>query len=256
MMRELEGRPGDRRGFIHKTILGVIGKVSSVVPLPGAQIISRVATTLAGGGGPPPPPRSSPFGRAAKRAIPAAFTSRPSAAGAQVKEQARVLKFGAAPGVGCNPPNVIDPRTGLCQRPVGGIRGAVERFLPGGATGFEAVGVAPVGDAVMGRFGAALQPGIMQIDRAVCLRGMVLAIDGLCYNKSQVSNKQRMWPRGRRPLITGGEMRAVAIASSAGKRLDKTTKRLRDLGLMKQLPKPRKAPAAHAHAVPAAAVSV
>ena len=112
-----------------------------------------------------------------------------------------------------------------------------------------------VGDAVMGRYGAALEPGVKIIERSVCLAGMQLGDDGFCYNKGAITNKQRMWPRGRRPLLTGGDMRAIAIASRAGSKLDRTTKRLRSLGMMKALPAPRKA-RAHAHAKPVAAVSV
>jgi len=100
----------------------------------------------------------------------------------------------------------------------------------------------PVGDAVMGRFGAALVPGSKIVDRAVCLRGMVLAIDGLCYNRSQVRNSDRMWPRGRRPLLTGGDMRAISIAARAANKMTRTAVRLQEIGLIKKpiARKPRK----------------
>ncbi len=107
----------------------------------------------------------------------------------------------------------------------------------------------------MGRYGAALEPGVMMIERSVCLRGMTLGDDGLCYNKGAITNKQRQWPRGRRPLLTGGDMRAIGIAARAGSKLDRTTKRLRSLGMMKALPKGR-GTAPHAHAKPVTAVSV
>jgi len=94
---------------------------------------------------------------------------------------------------------------------------------------------------VMGRYGAALQPGSKIIDRAVCLRGMVVADDGLCYNRSQIKNSERMWPRGRRPLLTGGDMRAISIASRAADRLTRTAVRLQDIGLIKK-PVARKRP--------------
>ena len=94
----------------------------------------------------------------------------------------------------------------------------------------------------MGRFGAALTPGSRIIDRAVCLRGMVVAIDGLCYDKRQLRNTDRMWPRGRKPLLTGGEMRAISIASRAAGRLTRTAVRLQEIGLIKKpvTRKPRK----------------
>ena len=107
----------------------------------------------------------------------------------------------------------------------------------------------------MGQYGAALEPGVMMIERSVCLPGMQLAKDGLCYNKGAITNSQRMWPRGRRPLLTGGDMRAIGIAARAGSKLDRTTKRLRALGMMKPLPKSRGS-TNHRHAKPVAAVSV
>jgi len=72
------------------------------------------------------------------------------------------------------------------------------------------------------------------IDRAVCLKGMQLGNDGICYNKSQISNKQRQWPAGRKPLLSGGDMRAISIAARAGRRLEGATKRLQRLGMMKK----------------------
>lgn len=99
----------------------------------------------------------------------------------------------------------------------------------------------PIGEAVMGRYGAGLVPGSRIIDRAVCLRGMQLGNDGLCYNKGQISNKERMWPRGRRPLLTGGDMRAISIASRAATRLTNTAVRLQEIGLIKK-PVARKRP--------------
>jgi len=121
------------------------------------------------------------------------------------------------------------------------IRGTcvnLQDFAPGGPKLFtDPLLAAPVGDAVMGRYGAALTPGSMVIDRAVCLPGMVLGDDDLCYNKGQISNKQRQWPRGRRPLLTGGEMRSISVAARAAGRLERTTKRLQKIGLMK---KPRR----------------
>jgi len=124
--------------------------------------------------------------------------------------------------------------------------GAGERFPRGGGQ---------VGEAVMGRFGAGLHPGVENIQRSVCLTGMILGEDGLCYNKGQISNSQRMWPRGRRPLLTGGDMRAISIAARAGRRVEATTKRLQGLGMIKK-PASRRALPRHQHAKEIAAVSV
>jgi len=107
----------------------------------------------------------------------------------------------------------------------------------------------PVGEAVMGRYGAALVPGNRAIQRAVCLPGMQLGDDGFCYNKGSISNRQRMWPKGRAPLLTGGQMRAISIAATAGRRLERTTKRLQKIGLMKKPASRRKITSgAHTHA--------
>jgi len=92
---------------------------------------------------------------------------------------------------------------------------------------------------VMGRYGAGLAPGNRVINRAVCLRGMQLGNDGVCYNKSQITNKERMWPAGRKPLLSGGDMRAISTAARAAGRLERTTKRLQKIGLMKK-PAPRR----------------
>ena len=212
------GRPGDKRGFIHRKLLGGIGKIAGLLPIPGAGIISTVARTLAGSG----------------RTVSRSQTARPSAFSGQEKELGRQLKFGGSSVAAADTcPRGFRPdfRTGQCEP----------------AAGQE------IGEAVMGNYGAGLVPGSMVIDRAVCLRGMQLGDDGICYNKSQISNKQRMWPAGRKPLLTGGDMRAISTAARAGRRLEGATKRLQRLGMMK---KPAARRAAHQHARPLAAVSI
>jgi len=102
-----------------------------------------------------------------------------------------------------------------------------------------------VGEAVMGQYGAALVPGSQIVDRAVCLPGMQLGNDGLCYNKANITNKQRMWPAGRKPLLTGGDMRAISTAARAGRRLELATKRLQKMGMMKKPAGRGRAPRGH-----------
>ena len=255
MFRLEGGRPGDARGFLHKSFIGraVGGVVKRFVGATPVGQAVQFATSLVR------PP--------ARPVAPRTTTARPSLAGAQGKELGRELKYGGngspalgvsslSPGTECRPGTIRDRFTGKCLVPKAGLPARFQRFFEGGATGFqEDRERAPVGDAVMGQYGAALEPGTMVVERSVCLPGMQLAKDGLCYNKGAITNSQRMWPRGRRPLLTGGDMRAIGIAARAGNKLDRTTKRLRSLGMMKALPKPRKAPA-HAHAKPVAAVSV
>jgi len=98
-----------------------------------------------------------------------------------------------------------------------------------------------IGAAVMGRYGAGYHPASRIIDRAVCLPGDVVGNDGICYPKRSLRNKDRAWPRGRRPLLTGGEMRAISVASRAATRLTNTAVRLQDMGLIKK-PVARKRP--------------
>ena len=223
------GRPGDRRGFVHKRIGRAVGGFVKGGPL-GA--VTGFLT----------PPRP-----AARPVAPRSETARTSLSSAAGKDNARMVKFGGGGGTildrakgflgfnggngngddGCVRPFRRDPGSGKCKIFVG------DRAGPNGGR--------EVGEAVMGRYGAGLEPGIMTIDRAVCLPGMQLGDDGLCYNKSQISNKQRMWPRGRRPLLTGGQMRAISIAAGAAKQVSGATKRLQSLGLLKK-PTTRRAP--------------
>ncbi len=222
-MIELRQLPHERRHFVHKRIGGALkGFVSG-----GFNPISAVGGFLA------PTRPSSPRTR----------TARPTALGAAGKDLGRSVKFGAPAalgvtgtatalaltrGSGCIIPGMRpDPVTGKCTFFLGDRPGRDTAPLDVGP------GV-PVGDATMGRFGAALVPGSRIIDRAVCLRGMVLGNDGLCYNSKGFRNSDRMWPRGRRPLLTGGDMRAISIASRAATRLTNTAVRLQEIGLIKK----------------------
>jgi len=101
-----------------------------------------------------------------------------------------------------------DPQTGQCLKE--GISGAIERFLPGGKTGTAAD---IYGQASLGMFGVpAIAPA--QLSQAVyrCPPGTVLGKDNLCYAKGSITNKQRKWPKGRKPLLTGGDMRVLSRA--------------------------------------------
>lgn len=230
---------GFASGFVHKRLLGAakgfvaggpLGAVSGFV-----SGTSRQAEQLP-----------------VRRTAPRSQTARPSAMSAAEKEVGRNLKFtnggatffngGRNVGGRCGFGFVRDA-SGRCVSAVTrvpGIRGVAERLIPGGATGFELVGAAGIpAEAVMGRFGAAYVPGSRIVDRAICLPGDVVATDGLCYPRSKLRNADRAWPRGRRPLLTGGEMRAISTAARAGRRLELASKRLQKIGLMKK-PSPRR----------------
>jgi len=215
-------RLADKRGFIHKKILGGIGKVAQIgaaIGLPGATAVSRVSSFLGG-------TRTRPV------FVPRTLLPRGITIGSEAEKRAGQIAKQLIPddiltNVPCLDPRLVRASDGHCVAPGSGhFR---EHF--GGESG---VGIVPVGEAVMGRYGAGLRPGSMVIDRAVCLKGMQLGNDGICYNKSQISNKQRQWPAGRKPLLSGGDMRAISIAARAGRRLEGATKRLQRLGMMKK----------------------
>lgn len=224
----VRARPGDQRQFIHKKLLGGISKVAGFLPIPGAGVISRVAGALSGGGA----PRAS--------GLPAHFPQntqffRP---GGGLPPTPGAVGFPMATGVrGLLP---AGPSPGPCPAgtfPTGNInRPCVAADSPLGAAELG-------GDAIAGRYGAGFVAGSRISDTAVCPRGTKLGNDGICYAK--LANKDRMYPRGRRPLLTGGEMRAISIAARAATRVKSNNKRLMSLGL---LPKAsRRAPAKVAH---------
>lgn len=253
MFREDGYRPSDVRGFLHKSKFGkfVTGAVKTLVPAIG------VATEVAG--------VAKSIFRPARATVPRTSTARPTIRGEQGKNFGRELKFAAEPRLTVSTVQPLQPfdaaprRKGL-RRGLAGGNGCPEPLIlspqgnciaPTSPRGAELF----MGEATMGRYGAAEIPGTQIIDRAVCRAGTTLGDDGLCYGKGTITNSQRMWPRGRRPLLTGGDMRAISIAARAGSKLERTTKRLRSLGMMKALPR-RGTPKAHAHAKPVAAVSV
>jgi len=157
-------------------------------------------------------------------------SSAQKALGRSVKLQGLTRTSGLVARGPCPPLMQRDPLTGTCKFFLGQVPGIDDPVARAG-----------VGDAVMGRYGAAYEPGSQLVDRAVCLPGDVVADDGLCYPKASVTNKQRAWPRGRRPLLTGGDMRAISTAARAGRRLEGAQKRLQKIGLMKK-PAPRRQP--------------
>ena len=221
-------RPNDERHFSIGSLIGGALKFGASL-LPGGSTAVNIATTafgaLTGGGG----------GRAASTAIalPVQFPGGGGGRGGAVCPP-------GTPGCGpCPPGTSPDPRGGgFC----------VSRVSPFGIGRGAAV---DFGDAVMGQFGAALEPAVRMTDTRVCPRGTVLGMDGLCYNKRDLKNTERLWPKGRAPLLTGGEMRCISIASRAANKLARKQKQLRSMGMLPPLPKARKAkalpPGHHAH---------
>jgi len=269
------GRPNDQRNFVHKRILGGVKAFvsSGFNPLAGlsgfvsaGQRGAPQRTFVRAAPGPlvqnalAPPRGFTQAGRQqpavriapARAVLPRTITARPSAFSEAGKNLGRNAKFpdlidagrqllgihgnGNGNGNGCDPPLIRSP-AGNCIAPTS----------PRGAELFES-------NPILGQYGAGFIAGSKLVDVATCPRNTVLGTDGICYNKKGFANKNRMWPAGRKPLLTGGEMGAISTAARAGRRLEGATKRLQRMGMMKK-PAPR-ARAAHQHARPVAAVSV
>jgi len=185
--------------FVHKRIIGAVGGLISGGPL------GALSGFVSGGGG----------GSTAAAGCREGFVM----SGGRCVPRTQVFT-GIDRGLGFGAP-----------RP--GVTAAVQRFLPGGATGrFDA------GAAVMGQWGAALEPqvvGSVQRDDGStgpllrCLRGMVLGTDDLCYNKP-LANGKRKWPRPTPPFLSGGDVKC--LRKSIRLRKSKSSKKLlRELGM-------------------------
>jgi len=204
MLRLEGGKPGDQRGFVHKKLLGGISKITGLASfIPGASTVSAITGSLAGrtvprtqvarvtkfsqaekqfgrkvkfeseGAG---PSLAARFGRFAIGAAERFAGQRGPGARPTIPSGFAPPTFpsvGMAPG-GCDPPLIRGP-SGLCIAPTSPL-GASRLF----------------GEATMGQYGAALIPGSQIVDRATCPRGTQLGNDGLCYNKGQITNKQRI----------------------------------------------------------------
>jgi len=227
-MIEFWTRPGDSRAFIHRRIgRGLKSFVTS-----GFNPVAAAGAFF------------TPSDQPRRRLTPRGATARPSARGAAQQARGRAVKFGGtavefrglsratAATAGCGFGQKIDPATGLCAFFLGSGPG-IDILSPSALEGGISAAL-PGGEVVMGRYGAGMVPGSKIIDKAICIPGMLLGDDGVCYNKSQIKNSERQWPRGRRPLLTGGEMRSIAIAARAAGRLERTSKRLQKIGLLKK----------------------
>ena len=194
----------DTRGFVHKRIFGGIkGAIGGFISGGPLGAIGGAARGILAPTRPRPIPQVT-------RQCPPGFTLTTS---------------------GCAPTFAPAPVFAPMAPPPAVSRGRGRGLGPTVTTGFQEE---DFGDAVKGRFGAALEPAVRDTETRVCPRGSVLAVDGLCYNRRDIRNNERMWPRGRRPLLTGGEMRCISVASSAAKKLQRKQKQLEQLGMLKR----------------------
>lgn len=201
-------------GFVHKRIFGAArGAIGSLVT-GGNPIIGATRGFVTSGGM-----------TASKKTLGVRQTQPSLPARVPVSAASLVGKRKQLVGSACGPGFRFDPVSGICVftgSPAG-------RGLPP----LETVELArPIGDAVMGMHGVALEPGVRQTATLVCLPGMVLGTDDLCYNKAKFPNKQRKHPKGRKPLLTGGELNAISVATRAAGRVKTQVTRLQNLGLL------------------------
>jgi len=217
------GLHGTECGFVHRRIIGGVTGFLAGGPA------GAVSGIVSGGGGRPQQRRTNlGLTDARRRSITRAMDA--ATARGDSREANRFLaELGtqgrlSGGGGGCLPPLVSD-LTGGC-------------FAPGSPSADFGTGG---GAAVMGRFGAAMAPMGRSILTLDCLPGMVLGKDDLCYNRRDISNKERKWPRGTKPLGTPGEMAALRKAASFGRRMETTIKRMQKIGVIKK-PASRKSP--------------
>jgi len=196
--------PNDQRNFVHGRIKRAIGGVLTRGPLGALDFFQGEGRAPSGG-----------------QPIATTLPVRPPLSRGNCSPgRARVRGKG---------PCVLTSSFAARQEPAPGIIPAIQRFLPGGATGMQ-----PADEATMGRHGAALAPSTETRVTRRCLPGMVLGNDGLCYNRRDIRNSDREWPRGRRPLGTPGELAALAKAAAFGRRMKSTVKRMEKIGVLKK----------------------
>ena len=191
------GRPGDQRGFLHKKIGRFIGGVAKTL-IPAVGVGADIFDTAKGF-----------FGRPAVQPFPATFIP-----GGGTGIPGLPFHNGGNGAKPCPPPLKRNPATGNC-------------IFPKSPRGAEVFG----GNVIDGQYGAGYVAGSRIVDVAQCPRGTVLGKDGICY--ANLANKNRLYPRGRRPLLTGGDMRAISRARTAGNRLANAKSDLIAIGMLK-----------------------
>lgn len=232
---ELQSLVGNERGFIHKKLLGGISKITGFLPGPVAGFVSGITRKLSQTTAQKEAARRAKFDMIGTTALVPTGETTQQRLHREIIEARRtaVVPLAIHGGIGGG-------GRAPCELPL--VRGPAGNCLfPGSPVGVAAFG----GEAIMGQFGAAMVPGSQIIDRATCLPGMQLGKDGYCYNKSAITNSQRMWPAGRKPLLSGGDMRAISVAARAGRRMELATKRLQKMGMMKKATARRALPRGH-----------
>jgi len=237
-MTHLE-RLRDERGFIHRSgfgraLGGIVSGVVGAIPVVGG-VIQGIQGVIQGFGGADTVPQATGcppgFIRTAAGCAPTGTIAMERRGSFASRARERIV-LGSVPGVrnGGPPPSLVGPlldpfATGRPSRVNGGPIDRPE--IPT--------------LAVTGQFGAGFEASIVSRELRLCPPKTVLGVDGVCYNRRDLRNDERAWPRGRRPLMTGGDVRAISIANRAATRLQKKQKQLEDMGMLKKkvCPKPK-----------------
>ena len=241
-MTHLE-RLRDERGFIHRSSIGrfvggIASSIVSTVPVFGG-IASNLITGFTGGDeavpqatGCPPGFIPTPTGcvpRGTPRFDPRGPGGFASALGRRRQQ------------IGARGTQGVPGRTTPIPVRTPGVSDAI--MVSGGAASQNGGVPRPAVPtlAVTGQFGAGFEASIVSRELRLCPPQTVLGVDGVCYNRRDLRNSERAWPRGRRPLMTGGDVRAISIANRAATRLQKKQKQLEDMGMLKKkvCPKPK-----------------
>lgn len=122
--------------------------------------------------------------------------------------------------VSCPTGYVQDPSTGQCLKT--GVSGVLERTIPGGNTGTLSD---VYGQAMMGRYGAALVPAQRASMTFKCPPGTVLGDDNLCYNKRDLRRDERKWRPAAKPLLSAGDAKVLRRAHAVERRLQEVSGR-------------------------------
>lgn len=115
---------------------------------------------------------------------------------------------------GCPAGWVLDS-SGRCVQ--GGMGGMMQRVIPGGSTGTMIPGQAQQGAFGIPAETPAQVGTIMRNDGSVgpvfrCRGNLVLGRDNLCYARGSIPRGARKHPPGRKPLLTGGDLRCLSKA--------------------------------------------
>jgi len=214
-----EFRPSDKRGFVHKRIGRAIGGFIGGGPI--GAIGGFVGGGGGGGGTAQTPELSQAHREQHRRGIDVLGHA---SHGHIISPQPIGRSFEPLAPDPCQWPARTDPNTGQCSVFMGREPGLDDPTTGAGA-------------AVMGRYGAALHPVVEQRMHRECLPAMVLGNDGLCYNrtgKGSISNRNRAYPKGRAPLLTGGQRNCITTAKKAATALEKEASNLEDMGMLKR----------------------